>query len=63
LPSWIRSSLALAALQGLHDPPKLGDRQLRLGGDLSDGGAVLGDLGSLVPKARPAAVGRCANAL
>ena len=34
-----------------------------LGGALSDGGAVLGDLGSLIPKARPPAVGQCADAL
>src|SRR5205823_900774 len=55
--------LALAALYGLHDPAELSDRQLRLGGDLGDGGAVLADLGSLVRKARPAAVGQCADAL
>ena len=55
--------LALAALHGLYYPPKLGDRQLRLGGDLGDGGAVLGNLGSLVRKARPAAVGQCAGKL
>jgi hypothetical protein len=55
--------LALAALHGPHDPAELSDRQLRLGGDLGDGGAVFGDLGGLVRKARPAAVGQWANAL
>ena len=52
-----------AALHGLYHPAELSDRQLRLGSDLGDGGAVLGDLGSLVQKARPAAVGRYADAL
>ena len=55
--------LALAALHGLHDPAELSDRQLRLGGDLGDGGAVVGDLGSLVRKASPAAVRQCTDAL
>src|SRR5436190_15304021 len=58
------AGFALAALDRLHDAAELGNRQLRLAGDLGDRRAVTRDIvDMLVDELRPAAAGQLAGSL